>query len=114
MLTSTAKKGLPSQQTITDLSEAVTSLFSYLSVRSKFKVNIAKCKYSFCWETFMYIPTIFKISYIPLDNDISIYEIFSFIKYNLFLFIAKVDFEVKFLFYIIHDYLIITLMIGPM
>ncbi|MFS7895106.1 putative alpha/beta hydrolase-1 [Helianthus anomalus] len=31
MLTSTAKKGLPSQQTITDLSEAVASLFSYLS-----------------------------------------------------------------------------------
>ncbi|KAL8233922.1 hypothetical protein R6Q59_020022 [Mikania micrantha] len=31
MLTSTAKKGLPSQQTITDLSEDVASLFSYLS-----------------------------------------------------------------------------------
>ncbi|KAI3761877.1 hypothetical protein L1987_52299 [Smallanthus sonchifolius] len=31
MLTSTAKKGLPSQQTITDLSNAVASLFSYLS-----------------------------------------------------------------------------------
>ncbi|KAK1441125.1 hypothetical protein QVD17_06963 [Tagetes erecta] len=31
MLTSAAKKGLPSQQTITDLSEGVASLFSYLS-----------------------------------------------------------------------------------
>ncbi|KAI7745268.1 hypothetical protein M8C21_017330 [Ambrosia artemisiifolia] len=31
MLASTAKKGLPTQQTITDLSETVASLFSYLS-----------------------------------------------------------------------------------
>ncbi|XP_076930219.1 phytyl ester synthase 1, chloroplastic-like [Bidens hawaiensis] len=56
MLTSTAKKGLPSQQTITDLSEAVTSLFSYLSdigdvltvetVLWKLKMLESACAYS--------------------------------------------------------------------
>ncbi|XP_076955292.1 phytyl ester synthase 1, chloroplastic-like [Bidens hawaiensis] len=56
MLASTAKKGLPSQQTITDLSEAVTSLFSYLSdvgdvltvdtVLWKLKMLESACAYS--------------------------------------------------------------------
>ncbi|KAF5765901.1 putative alpha/beta hydrolase-1, diacylglycerol acyltransferase [Helianthus annuus] len=56
MLTSTAKKGLPSQQTITDLSEAVASLFSYLSdvgdvltvemVLWKLKMLESACAYS--------------------------------------------------------------------
>ncbi|KAI3776860.1 hypothetical protein L1987_46650 [Smallanthus sonchifolius] len=56
MLTSTAKKGLPSQQTITDLSNAVASLFSYLSdvgdvltvemVLWKLKMLESACTYS--------------------------------------------------------------------